>query len=130
MKKYVEARLGKHIESSEKLRKFLTNDRKVLRFEGEWDDTSSVYGDRNAYILQVYLADDTIDVREVKVANSGKEPFPSLLARQRIPKDYATAKYVDVIERWWMCYAHFAAACAFAMCGHQALTCARRRRCD
>ena len=29
MKRYVEARLGKHIESAEKLRKFLHNDRKV-----------------------------------------------------------------------------------------------------
>ncbi len=66
MKRYVEARLGKHIESAEKLRKFLHNDRKVLRFEGEWDDTASVYGDRNAYILQFYLANDTVDVREVR----------------------------------------------------------------
>ncbi len=66
MKRYVEARLGKHIESAEKLRKFLHNDRKVLRFEGEWDDSASVYGDRNAYILQFYLANDTVDVREVR----------------------------------------------------------------
>ena len=92
MKKYVEARLGKHIESAEKLRKFLANDRKVLRFEGEWDDSSSVYGDRNAYVIQYYLANDTVDVREAKVSNSGKDPFPTLLARQRLPKDYATAK--------------------------------------
>lgn len=92
MKRYVEAKLGKKIESAEKLRKFLRNDRKVLRFEGEWDDTASVYGDRNAYILQYFLGNDTVDVREVRVHNSGKEPFAYLLARQRLPKDYATAK--------------------------------------
>ena len=67
MKRYVEAKLGKKIESAEKLRKFLRNDRKVLRFEGEWDDTASVYGDRNAYILQYFLGNDTVDVREVSV---------------------------------------------------------------
>jgi len=33
-----------------------------------------------------------VDVREAKMPNSGKEPFPSLLARQRLPKDLAAAK--------------------------------------
>jgi hypothetical protein len=64
-KKYMEARLGKHMESRERLRKFLDNDRKVLRFEGEWDDTGSLYGDKNSYIITYFLADDTAEITQV-----------------------------------------------------------------
>jgi hypothetical protein len=39
---------------------------------------------------------------QVKVANSGKEPFASLLARQRLPKDYAIAKCVRACVWAWV----------------------------
>ncbi len=64
-KTYMEARLGKHIEGREKLRKFLDNDKKVLRFEGLWDDTGSLYGDKNSYVLSYFLANDTVEIVEV-----------------------------------------------------------------
>merc|ERR1719498_172360 len=81
-----------------KLRKFLDSDRKVLRFDAVWDDTASLYGDKNLYIINVFLSDDTVEIREAKVNNSGKEPFPSLLSRQPLPKDYATAKEAGPAE--------------------------------
>jgi len=91
-KKYMEARLGKHMEGREKLRKFLDYDKKVLRFEGQWDDTGSLYGDRNSYVVSYFLADDTVEINELTVLNSGKEQFPKLLARQHLPKDFAAAR--------------------------------------
>ena len=91
-KKFMEARLGKTIEDPEKLRKFLEYDGKVLRFDGVWDDLSSLHGDRNCFILNYFLANDTVEVREVRTHNSGKNPFPSLLARSPLPKDFKVAR--------------------------------------
>ena len=53
------------MEPREKLRKFLDNDKKVLRFEGEWDDTASLYGDKNSYVITYFLSDDTVEINEV-----------------------------------------------------------------
>ena len=39
--------------------------------------------------MHYYLADDTMEVREINYANSGKDPFPLLLRRQRFPKSYS-----------------------------------------
>lgn len=91
-KKFMEARLGKTIEDPEKLRRFLENDRKVLRFDAVWDDTSSLYGDKNMYIITYFLSNDQVEIREAKVHNSGKDPFPTLLSRQPLPKDFVAAK--------------------------------------
>lgn len=60
-------------------KQFLENDRKVLRFY-------IVSGDD--FVLNYYLADDSVEVREVKQVNSGKDPFPMLLKRQKIPTEY------------------------------------------
>lgn len=55
-------------------------DRKVLRF--------FVFSDI-PYILHYYLADDTMEIREINYANSGKDPFPLLLKRQRFPRKFS-----------------------------------------
>jgi len=36
--------------------------------------------------LNFFLADDTIEIKEIRKANSGKEKFPLLLNRKKIPK--------------------------------------------
>ena len=41
------------------------------------------------YIIHFFLADDTIEVREVSVPNSGKDPFPVTVRRQKLPKKFA-----------------------------------------
>jgi hypothetical protein len=62
-------------------KQFLANDRKVLRF---------YVHSREPYILHYYLADDTMEVREVNYPNSGKSSnFSLLLRRQKFPKKFS-----------------------------------------
>jgi len=67
---YLEHKLGGGKVKSEK--QFLENDRKVLKFYVQSDIL---------FIFHYYLADDTIDIREIKVQNNGRDNFPKLLKR-------------------------------------------------
>lgn len=40
----------------------------------------------NYYVLNYFLADDTIEIKEKVTSNSGKDPFPLLLRRGKLPK--------------------------------------------
>ena len=71
----------------DKLRQFLVMDRKVLRFYCVWDDRDSMFGEMRPFILHYYLVDDTVELREVHSANDGRDPFPVLIQRQKLPKD-------------------------------------------
>lgn len=71
---------------SDTLGQFLTNDRKVLRFYAYWDDRQSMFGDVRDLILFYFLADDTIQIKEVLPANSGRDGPATFLTRQKIPK--------------------------------------------
>lgn len=79
MKDYLEKKLGGGRVTSQK--QFLENDRKVLKFYASFE------GEK--YIIHFFLADDTIEVREVSVPNSGKDPFPVTFKRQKLPKRFA-----------------------------------------
>lgn len=70
----------------DRMHQFLTMDRKVLRFFALWDDADSLYGEIRPVTIQYYLVDDTVEIREVHESNSGRDPFPVLLRRQRLPK--------------------------------------------
>nr|XP_046229787.1 EF-hand domain-containing protein 1 [Scatophagus argus] len=70
----------------DRMRQFLTMDRKVLRFFALWDDADSLYGDTRSVTIQYYLVDDTVEIREVHKLNSGKLAFPFLMRRQKLPK--------------------------------------------
>eukprot|EP00741_Cyanophora_paradoxa_P023424 tig00021582_g22628.t1 len=91
--RFMEAKLGKAagILREDTLEQFLKNDRKVLRFYCVWDDRNALYGEKRSFILHYYLADDTIEILEVNKANSGRDPFPLLLRRQKLPKILDTA---------------------------------------
>lgn len=52
-------------------------DRKVLRFFTTCEDLQ--------YVIHYFLADDTVEIREVHFANDGRDQFPRLLNRQRLP---------------------------------------------
>lgn len=41
------------------------------------------------FIVHYFLADDTIEVREVALPNSGKDPFPVTFRRQKLPRQFA-----------------------------------------
>jgi hypothetical protein len=68
------------------LKKFLENDRRVLRFYCIWDDTNSVFGDVRHMVIHYYLSDDTIEIKESIPPNSGRESNTLFLNRCRLPK--------------------------------------------
>ncbi|CAL8075050.1 unnamed protein product [Calicophoron daubneyi] len=76
-------------ERIDRLRQFLDHDRHVLRFFCFWDDTESLYGDPREMVLHYFLADDTIEIREVIPANSGRDGTPCFLHRQKLPRTVA-----------------------------------------
>mmetsp|Transcript_336 Transcript_336/g.352 ORF Transcript_336/g.352 Transcript_336/m.352 type:complete len:610 (-) Transcript_336:425-2254(-) len=85
--RFMEAKLGKASNAlcADKLKNFIANDRKVLRFFCVWDDRSSLYGDRRPYVLHYFLADDTVEILEVNEPNAGRDPFPVMLKRAPLP---------------------------------------------
>ncbi|KAG8461862.1 hypothetical protein KFE25_013881 [Diacronema lutheri] len=79
----------------DRLREFLQNDRKVLRFFLAWDDRASLYGELRPFILHYYLQDDTAEVLEVRRANSGRDPFPAFVKKSKLAKDIDTLIRTD-----------------------------------
>lgn len=80
-KEYYEVKLGGgHPNGGLDL--YLTNDRKVLSFDIMWNDTT-LCGGINFYKMNYFLADNTVEVKEVRKQNNGKDPFPLLLQRQK-----------------------------------------------
>jgi len=71
----------------DKLKQFLELDRKVLRFYCILDDRDSMFGEIRPCVLHYYLVDDTMEIREVHHANDGRDPFPVLIGRRRMPID-------------------------------------------
>uniref|UniRef100_A0A7S3GFT2 Uncharacterized protein n=1 Tax=Palpitomonas bilix TaxID=652834 RepID=A0A7S3GFT2_9EUKA len=86
--RFMEAKLGLPAPrlAKDKLNQFLKNDRKVLRFYCLWDDRDNMFGQKRPYVLHYFLSDDTVEILEVNEPNSGRDPFPSFLKRQRLPK--------------------------------------------
>ncbi len=92
----------------DKLKQYVEMDRKVLRFYAVWDDRSQMFGEKREFIIQYYLVNDTMEIREVHKANDGRDPFPILITRHRIPKDrydvkglcYNEAKRFNHPSRW------------------------------
>ena len=85
MKEYTEVGLkGGHPNKG--LKQFLDNDRKVLSFDVCWFD-EKYDKEEKRYKMNFYLADNQIEVCEIKVNNSGKDPFPRLLRKSKLPKN-------------------------------------------
>mmetsp|Transcript_8615 Transcript_8615/g.23633 ORF Transcript_8615/g.23633 Transcript_8615/m.23633 type:complete len:655 (+) Transcript_8615:45-2009(+) len=95
--RYGAAKFGAAATSLEpdRLREFLQNDRKVLRFFLVWDDRATLYGELRPFILHYYLQDDTAEVLEVRRANSGRDPFPAFVKKGKLAKDVATIIVTD-----------------------------------
>uniref|UniRef100_A0AAY4DGB5 EF-hand domain-containing family member C2 n=1 Tax=Denticeps clupeoides TaxID=299321 RepID=A0AAY4DGB5_9TELE len=73
-------------EKQDKLKQFLDHDRNVLRFYCLWDDSENEFGDPRELILHYFLADDTIEIREVIYPNTGRDAVPKFLNRSKLPK--------------------------------------------
>ena len=63
------------------------SDRRVLRFFCSWDDRASDGGELHRYTLNYYLSDGTIEVLESLGRNSGRDPFPKMLSRSKLPNN-------------------------------------------
>ena len=46
-----------------------------------------MFGDPRECVLHYFLADDTVEIREVIPRNSGRDAVPLFLRRQRLPKE-------------------------------------------
>jgi len=87
-KEFMEARKGKQMGVDiAATQKFLKNDGRVLRFFCVWHD-EKMFGESKPYVVHYFLADDTVEVMEVKQANSGRDGFPAMLKRSKLPKRY------------------------------------------
>jgi hypothetical protein len=58
------------------------------RFFAVWDDPGSWGGELRPYTIYYYLADDTVEVHEDHKKNNGHDPFPLLLRKMKLPKDW------------------------------------------
>merc|ERR1712110_406897 len=74
-------------EKYDTLKQFLDHDRHVLRFFCCWDDTDNMFGDNRDMVMHYYLADDTVEIREVIPPNAGRDAVPVFLKRGKLPKD-------------------------------------------
>jgi len=84
MKNYIEVQL-KGGRPNKALESFLDNDRKVLCLHILWEDRTYDGGDKY-YILNYFLSDGRIEVKEINTQNSGRFPFPMLLKKQKLAK--------------------------------------------
>jgi len=83
-------------EKYDTLKQFLDHDRHVLRFYCFWDDTDNMFGDQRQMVLHYFLADDTIEIREVIPPNSGRDSAPVFVRRGRLPKNIDSLKQPGV----------------------------------
>ncbi|CAD7942901.1 unnamed protein product [Amoebophrya sp. A25] len=75
---------GGHINKN--MQQFMEKDRKVCRFYAIVDDLLTPQYERRPFIIMYFLADDTIQIREQYPLNSGRDGFPILCKRMRMPK--------------------------------------------
>ena len=75
---FLEKKLGGGKVASQK--QFLDFDRQVLRF--------FVTSEGLQFIWHYFLADDTIEIREVHFANDGRDSFSVYLRRQKLPETF------------------------------------------
>jgi hypothetical protein len=84
-KVYREAMLGGgHINTD--MQQFLEKDRKVLRFYSVLDDLTTPQFERRPFILMFFLADDTMEIRELYPLNCGRDNFPIFFKRGKMAR--------------------------------------------
>lgn len=67
------------------LGQFLAYDRQILKFDAYWNDRSE-FGELRKLQLYYYLADDTIEIKEIYAPNSGRDGPAVFLKRSLLPK--------------------------------------------
>lgn len=82
---------------NDKLEQFLKNDGKVLRFYSFWNDHTR-YGARQYQVIHFFLCDDTVEILDQYQRNSGRDPFPVLLKRGQLNKNFQTKAVPSMLE--------------------------------
>jgi len=82
MKDWLEHRQGGGKVKNQK--QFLENDRRVLKFNSSHDSLK--------YEINYYLADDTVEIKELFFHNSGRIKFPLFLKRNKLPKRFSVVQ--------------------------------------
>eukprot|EP00563_Minutocellus_polymorphus_P005346 CAMPEP_0181045132 /NCGR_PEP_ID=MMETSP1070-20121207/13641_1 /TAXON_ID=265543 /ORGANISM="Minutocellus polymorphus, Strain NH13" /LENGTH=666 /DNA_ID=CAMNT_0023123633 /DNA_START=312 /DNA_END=2312 /DNA_ORIENTATION=- len=85
LKQVMESILGKPTAMADR-GAFLENGQDTLCFHAVWDDRKRLYGDVQCFSLLYYLADGTFEILPVHETNGGREQFPKLLKRCKLPK--------------------------------------------
>lgn len=84
-KLYREAMLGGgHINAD--MQQFLEKDRKVLRFFAVLDDLTTPQFERRPFTILFFLADDTLEIRELYPLNCGRDNFPIFFKRGKMAR--------------------------------------------
>lgn len=87
-KMYREAMLGGGFVNAD-MQQFLEKDRKVLRFFAVMDDLTTPQFERRPFIILFFLADDTIEIRELYPLNCGRDNFPIFFRRSKMARGSA-----------------------------------------
>eukprot|EP00816_Leptocylindrus_hargravesii_P009460 CAMPEP_0196822484 /NCGR_PEP_ID=MMETSP1362-20130617/83644_1 /TAXON_ID=163516 /ORGANISM="Leptocylindrus danicus, Strain CCMP1856" /LENGTH=623 /DNA_ID=CAMNT_0042202049 /DNA_START=1028 /DNA_END=2899 /DNA_ORIENTATION=+ len=85
LKQIMESMLGKPTSMTDR-GMFLECGSKALCFDIVWDDRERLYGDLQFFRLQYFLSDDTIEILPVHGKLDGRDHFPKLLNRSKLPK--------------------------------------------
>jgi Ca2+-binding EF-hand superfamily protein len=83
-KEYVEVLRGGG-NPNKALAEFLDNDRKVLSYKILWND-NAYDGGQKFYVLNFFLSDNCVEVKEINEQNTGRFPFPMLMKKQKLAK--------------------------------------------
>ena len=57
-----------------------------------WHD-KTLEGGVSYFTFNYFLADSTVEVKEIRFQNSGRDPFPLLLKKQKLPKEAILTHY-------------------------------------
>ena len=61
-----------------------------------------MFGDPREMVLHYFLADDTVEIREIIPSNSGRDAVPLFLRRQRLPKVIyeIVLSHLTILKKW------------------------------
>ncbi|KAM8721070.1 hypothetical protein ACLKA7_007016 [Drosophila subpalustris] len=87
VRKRGQARSSAPPEKRHPFAQFLKYDRQILKFQAYWDDRTDM-GDVRKLEVCYYLADDTIEVKEAHIRNSGRDGPTTFLKRGRLQREF------------------------------------------
>jgi len=80
----------------QRVKRFLSDSDKVLRFYAAWDDRDQPHGDVRNFEVRYYVQDDTVVVAERLPPNAGRDGGKVFCSRRRCPKPEFQCKGSDL----------------------------------